>query len=200
MTEGTPLSEKNPHVVRKGAEETGGEFVQFESTMYPAQDADGTGTHLPHERWGLDNDFEHVHPEQEEWWEVRTGKLRVAFDGDERTLTEGDDITLPAGVPHRHWNPTNEPIRVVWERRPAFRTEEWAESVFALAQAGKTDDDGVPDVLQSVVILDKYSTENPYFASVSIGVQKAAASLLSPLGRLAGYRATHSRSDLNDYL
>jgi hypothetical protein len=40
------------------------------------------------------------------------------------------------------------PIRVVWERHPAFRTEAWAESVDALAQAGKTDDEGVPSPLQ----------------------------------------------------
>jgi len=196
MSGETPLAEANSHVVPKRAAETDGEFVRFESTMYPASDADGVT--LPHERWGLDNDFEHVHPEQAERWEVRSGELRVAFDGTERTLTEGEDVTLPAGVPHRHWNPTDGPIRVVRERRPAFRTEEWAESVYALAQAGETDD-GVPGPLQSLVLLDEYSTENPYFASVPVVVQKAAASLLSPLGRLAGYEAAHSRSDAGDY-
>jgi mannose-6-phosphate isomerase-like protein (cupin superfamily) len=199
MTEGGSLSELNPHVVRKGAEETDGEFVRFESTMYPSPSGAGAATNLPHERWGLDNDFEHVHPEQEERWEVRTGELGVAFDGTEQTLAEGEEITLPADVPHRHWNPTGEPIRVVWERRPAFRTEAWAETVYALAQAGKTDDDGVPGVLQSVVLLDEYSTENPYFAGVPVGIQKTAASLLAPVGRLAGYDAAHAREEFDGH-
>lgn len=198
MTERPPLQEADPHVVLKGAEETDGEFVRFESTMYPAADAANAEPDLPHERWGLDNDFEHVHPEQEERWEVRAGELRVAFEGTERTLTEGEAITLPADVPHRHWNPTAEPIRVVWERRPAYRAEEWAESVYALAQAGRTDEDGVPGLLQSMVLLDEYSAENPYFASAPVVVQKAVASLLAPVGRLAGYDATHARETVED--
>ena len=197
MSAETALTDRNPHVVLQGPAETDGELVRFESTMYPAPEADGNATDLSHERWGLDNDFEHVHPEQEERWEVRSGELRVTFEGTEQTLTEGEEITLPADVPHRHWNPTDEPIRVVWERRPAFETAEWAESVYALAQAGKTDEDGVPSVLQSVVIFDEYSTENPYFATVPVSVQKVAASLLAPVGRLVGYEPTHSREDFD---
>lgn len=195
MVDASHLTGESPHAVLAGPAETDGEYVRFESTMYPALNTDGKATDLSHERWGLDNDFEHVHPEQEERWEVQSGELRVAFEGTEQTLTEGEEITLPADVPHRHWNPTNEPIRVIWERHPAFETVEWAESVYALAQAGKTDEDGVPGILQSIVIFDEYSTENPYFAAVPVSVQKAAVSLLAPVGRLAGYEATHSRGD-----
>lgn len=197
MSEAEHLTDLNPHVVLKGPAETDGEYVRFESTMYPGPDTERNVTELSHERWGIDNDFEHVHPEQEERWEVQSGELRISFDGTERTLTEGEEIVLPAGVPHRHWNPMDDPIRVVWERRPAFETVEWAESVYALAQAGKTDEDGVPGVLQSVVIFDEYSIENPYFAAVPVSVQKAAMALLAPVGRLAGYDATHSREDFD---
>jgi hypothetical protein len=58
------LTHANPFVVSRGAEETDGEFVRFESTMYPG--SDGASAELPHEPWGLDNDFRHVHPDQEE--------------------------------------------------------------------------------------------------------------------------------------
>lgn len=191
--EGIDFSAVNPHVVRKGAAETDGEFVRFESTMYPA--ADAPNPDLPHERWSLDYEFEHVHPEQAERWEVLSGELRVAVDVEARTLTEGETATLPAGVPHRHDNPTDRPIRVVWERRPAFEDAEWAESLYALAQEGAVDQEGVPGPLQLAVITDAYPDESVYSAAVPVGVQKLAFSALAAVGRLAGYEATHERGE-----
>lgn len=199
MTEaGQDSSTADPFVVRKSTEETGGEFVRFEATLYPHPGKSASRVDLPHERWGLDNDFEHVNPSQDERFEVLSGKLRVVFDGEERTLTDGDEVTIPANVPHRHWNPTGDPARVIWERRPANRTEEWAESVYALAQAGKTDEDGVPGLLQLAVILDEYP-DDTYPTTMPVGVQKALASILAPLGRAAGYEATHSREELDGH-
>ncbi|WP_435097051.1 cupin domain-containing protein [Halarchaeum sp. P4] len=188
----------DPHLVRATAEETDGAFVRFESTLHPALDADDPGVDLAHERWGLDNDFEHVHPEQEERWEVVAGELRVAYADETRTLRAGESVTLPSRVPHRHWNPSAEPARVVWERRPAFRDEEWAESVYALAQAGETDENGVPDALQIAVWMDAYPHATAYPAVVPVGVQRVLAALVAPLGRFAGYEATHARPDGTD--
>lgn len=198
MSEGSDtIAEMNPHVVRKGGDETDGEFVRFESTMYPESVDAPAAMALSHEPWGLDNDFEHIHPEQTELWKVLTGELRVSIDGDEQTLTDGEEITLPSNVPHRHWNPTDKPIRVVWERRPAFQTETWAESVYALAQAGKTDEEGVPNPLQIAVWLDSFPAETAYPTVVPVRVQQRLAALLAPLGRLAGFEAEYSRDDID---
>lgn len=187
------IPDMNPHVVRKGRDETDGEFVRLESTMYPEPvDAPAAGD-LSHEPWGLDNDFEHIHPDQTERWTVLRGELRVAVDGSEQTLTAGDEITLPADVPHRHWNPTDRPIRVAWERRPAFQTETWAESVYALAQAGKTDDEGVPNPLQIAVWIDAFPAATAYPTVVPITLQRRLASLLAPVGRFVGFDAAYSR-------
>ena len=198
MSAETALTDRNPHVVLQGPAETDGDLVRFESTMYPAPEADGNATDLSHERWGLDNDFEHVHPEQEERWEVRSGELRVTFEGTEQTLTEGEEITLPADVPHRHWNPTDEPIRVVWERRPAFETAEWAESVYALAQAGKTDEEGVPNGLQVAVWIDEYPRETAYPTVAPVALQRATSRILAPIGRALGMKAAYS-SETTDW-
>lgn len=195
MVEGDrDLTDTNPHLVRASASETDGEFVRFESTMYPQDVSEAPD--LPHEPWGLDNDFEHVHPDQTERWEVLVGELRIEVDGEERTLTAGEDATLPADVAHRHWNPTDEPIRVVWERRPAFDDEEWAESVFALAQTGAADEDGVPGPLQIAVWIDTYPGATAYPALLPPGVQRAVASLVAPLGRALGVEATYTREDV----
>lgn len=187
------IADADPHVVRKSADETGGEFVRFESTMYPASAEGPSDTDLAHEPWGLDNDFEHVHTEQEERLAVVSGELRVVLPGEERTLTEGETVEIPRNTPHRHFNPTDRPTRLTWERRPALRTEEWAETVYAIAQAGETDEDGVPGPLQAAVILDEYAAENPYFASVPVGLQRVLASAVAPIGRLAGVEASRSR-------
>jgi mannose-6-phosphate isomerase-like protein (cupin superfamily) len=75
---------------------------------------------------------EHVHPVMEERYEVveGTGGFRV---GDrETTAGPGEVVTVPPGTPHFAWNPTEEPVRLRVEFRPALRWEEFVERLFAL--------------------------------------------------------------------
>lgn len=191
--EAIDFTEVDPHRVRKSVEETDGAFVRFESTLYPTPQDSQAAAALSHEPWSLDYRVEHVHPEQAERWEVLSGELGITLDGERHTLSEGEEMTLPAGVPHEHWNPGTEPARVVWERRPAFDDEAWAESLFALAQRGAVDENGVPGPLQLAVITDAYPTESVYLSSVPVGVQKVGFSILGAIGRFVGYEATHTR-------
>jgi len=187
------VTEGEPHCVRKSAEETGGEFVRFETTLYPNPQDSPAAADLSHEPWSLDYRLEHVHPEQDERWKVLVGELEVVLDGEEHTLSEGEEMILPEGVPHEHWNPNPDPARVIWERRPAFDDEAWAESLFALAQRGEVGEDGVPGLLQLAVITDAYPDESAYLSDVPVGLQRIGFSFLGTLGRLAGYEATHAR-------
>lgn len=114
----------------------------MESTIHPALDADGPPAALPFNRWGIDFQDQHVHPKQTERIEVRSGELQVSVDGDERTLSAGEDVEIPQTTPHRHYTETAEPVRVVWQRSPALRTAEWAKSVSA--QTGAVDEQGTP--------------------------------------------------------
>lgn len=183
----------DPHVVKKSPKETDGDFVRFESTLYPGSSQDSSRVDFPHERWSLDYKIKHVHPTQKERWEVVAGELGVTVDGDEQMLTAGEEVTLPAGVPHQHWNPAKEPARVIWERHPAYSDPEWAESLYTLAQRGQTDEDGVPNLLQLAVINSAYPNECVYLPSVPVRIQKIAFSALGAIGRLLGYKARHSR-------
>ncbi|MFB6073509.1 MAG: cupin domain-containing protein [Haloarculaceae archaeon] len=192
------LASVDPHVVRKGAKETGGDFVRFESTMHPALDADDGDVDLPYNRWGIDFTARHVHPKQKERIEVVSGELQVTLADEKRTLTKGDDVTIPANTPHRHWNATARPVRVVWERHPPFQTEEWVESVYAHAQAGKTDEEGTPGWLQQAVFVDAYPNESPYLTSIPVRLQKLLFSILAPVGRLVGAKATYSREEIGE--
>lgn len=197
MADETDLASRDPFEVRLGTGETGGEFVRFAFTLYPPPEETPPDLALPHERWAIDAPFgkvEHVHPEQSEWWKVLSGELVVTFDGEEHTLTEGDEIEIPADTPQQHYNPAREPARVLFERRPALGTEPWAETLYTLAQVGETKPDGTLRFPQLVTVVDEYP--NTFLTTLPVGVQRGLFGLLAPVFRWAGYEPTHTRSEI----
>lgn len=100
------------HLVNTGAE-TDGELLEMEATW------GGSGKMPP----------EHFHPNQVERFEVLEGELRAIIDGEERTYGTGDGFTVPAGTPHQMT--ADSPTRARWEVRPALRTAEFFESLYA---------------------------------------------------------------------
>lgn len=66
----------------------------------------------------------HLHPGQDEHFEVLEGRLHVLVDGDRRVLGAGETIDVPRGTPHQMWSPDGE-VRARWETAPAGRTGEW---------------------------------------------------------------------------
>src|SRR2546423_15482047 len=67
----------------------------------------------------------HLHPSQDEHFEVLAGQVRARVDGDDRTLSTGEAIDIPRGTKHQMWNASSEEARVLWQTRPPGRTEEW---------------------------------------------------------------------------
>lgn len=199
MTSADPhdATDVEPFAFTKRTAETDGRYVRFEATVHPSPDGTGSTVGLSHRRWLVDNPDEHRHPNQTEVAEVIAGEYRVAFDGTVHALTEGEEITIPENTPHRHWNPTDQPIRVAHEHHPARQSEALIETLYALAQSGKTDAGGMPNALQLAVINDAYPG-HAYLTTLPVGVQKAAIRLLAPIGRLAGYTATHSVDDAEE--
>src|SRR5215472_12552446 len=103
------------------AEETDGELLEMEVTGRP--------------RGFLAQ--RHVHPEQVERIEVLSGMLKVAMNGREHVLSEGDSIEVPAGTPHTQVPAGDGPGRVRIQVRPAGRTEAFMRRVAALCREGK---------------------------------------------------------------
>ncbi|WP_255151016.1 cupin domain-containing protein [Halorarius halobius] len=195
MSEQTGGVDADPLVVTGGTDEAGEEFVRFEVTVHPRPGAGDGG--LAHERHLFDNSDPHVHPKQEERFEVVAGEYGIERDGTEHRLTPGDELTVPAGTPHRQFNPTAEPIRVVHEHRPPRESAEIFESFYALAQAGETDEKGMPGLLRTAVLVDEYPGHT-YRPTPPVVVQKAMFGALAAVGRLAGYEATHAHEDVTD--
>lgn len=177
-------------------EDTAGEYVRFEATVHPRSDSSEMDE-LSHHRWLFDNPEEHLHPYQAESIEVLSGEYVVAMHGTEHPLTAGETITVPMHTPHRHWNPTRRPIRVAHEHHPARQSEAIIETYYALAQAGRTDEGGLPNPLQTAVVNDTYPG-HVYLTTLPIPIQRALIALFAPVGRLMGYQGSYTRDDLDE--
>ncbi len=95
------------------AAETDGELLEMEAT-YP-----GDGALPP----------EHLHPRQDERFEVLEGTVRAIVGGVERRYGPGEAFDVPAGTPHQMAG--EGPTRTRWEVRPALRTAEFFETLYS---------------------------------------------------------------------
>jgi quercetin dioxygenase-like cupin family protein len=154
------------------AEDTGGELMSGELVVAPSG-----GNPL------------HVHPLQEEHFEVPSGTFGVQIADERRSLGEEEEATVAPGTPHRWFNEDDQhEARVSVALRPALNTETFFETLYGLARDGRTDESGVPNPLQLAVMLDGLHKGEIYLASPPVSVQKALFALLSPVGKLVGYK------------
>lgn len=130
---------------------------------------------------------EHIHPYQEESFLVKAGTIRLRVGDEERDCTTGDEAVVPAGTTHSWWNAGEDEVHAVVELRgkSAGRFVPLITSLFALAQAGKTDEKGNPGLLQVAVILYEY---RDVMWAAPVFVQKVIVPPVALLGRLVGYR------------
>ncbi len=159
-------------VFRETARDTGGELLSAELLVSPK--AAGPPAH--------------VHPLQEERFEVLSGTIRARLGNQERSLPEGERMTVAPGTPHTWWNDGEVDARVSLELRPALNSEVGFETIYGLARDGKTNKDGVPSLLQLAVMLGGVNRGELYLAHPPIPVQKALFAALAPVGRLLGYK------------
>ena len=135
----------------------------------------------------------HVHPYQEERFEVISGTLGSHVAGVERINEVGEVVTAPAGSVHTVWNAggEEEEVHSLVEFRPALRMETVLETLTGLARDGKTNKAGVPkNPLRLALIMHDYEDE-VYFAQPPLFVQRVIFGVLAKVGRLFGYRAEY---------
>jgi mannose-6-phosphate isomerase-like protein (cupin superfamily) len=162
-------------VFRKTSRETGGQAVVIETFVQP-------------------NGFvaaAHVHPSQEERFEVLRGSVGFKVGRKKLVAGPGQRVTVPAGTPHKFWNAGEEEAHFVCEVRPALQFESLLETMFALAADGKTNRKGMPNPLRLAVIAKAHfdTVQLPFPPAL---LQRIALAMGSPLGRLAGYGSTYA--------
>ena len=128
---------------RETADDTNGELLAFTLEL----DADGQ---VP----GM-----HVHPSQEERFEIVHGTMK--FRKGLRTVTAeaGDVVVVEPGTAHKFSNGGEEKAIVNVEVRPALRMEELFETAMDLANEGRTTRKGMPKPLDLALFVREFSAE-----------------------------------------
>lgn len=123
------LSPQQTLTVTTAASDTGGEWLEVESTW-------SGGDKLPPA---------HFHPAQDERFEILEGELRADLAGSALRLGPGDVLDVPRGTVHA-MTATKAGARAVWQTRPALRTEEFFAAMDAAQRRGGSVLDLVPVV------------------------------------------------------
>ena len=161
-------------VVRVGtAESNGRELV---ADLYVRPDTPGVPRHL--------------HPTLTEALTVIRGKVSAwSPDQGERILGPGDTLDIPPNTPHA-WRPVgDEEVRILVAVRPGVRFEEMWRQFMGLLQDGKAGPKG-PGFLQVMMMAHEFP-DVMAIAGPPLFLQRAVAALLTPIGRLLGYRGRY---------
>jgi len=134
----------------------------------------------------------HVHPRQEERFEVVSGRARIRVGRRLQRASAGEGVVVPRGTVYRLWNDGKDELHVLVEFRPALRTEEGFEQLFGLARDGKLSRRGFPHPLQIAVMAQAYRNE-AQSPLVPTFVQRALIAPLAAIGVRRGYRAVDPR-------
>ena len=133
----------------------------------------------------------HIHPAQDEHFEVRRGALSVRLNGREQVYTAGQNFDVPRGAPHTMRNDGDEDAVLVWEVRPALKTPAFYQTLAALDARGQTGRNGQPGLLQVAALMQEYQAE--FIPVVPRPVYWLLLHVLAPLARWRGYRAQPDR-------
>ena len=159
---------------RRTAHETNGEALEYDLHFTPS----GFVTQ------------EHLHPRQSERHEVVSGKLGLHLEGRDQVLESGDAVVVPPGTPHRLFPVDGSQVHVLFELRPALRTEKLLETFVSLARDGKVNRKGYPGLLQLAVLSREFEPEG-YATRPPLALQRALFRPLAALGRVRGYRPSY---------
>jgi quercetin dioxygenase-like cupin family protein len=159
-------------IFHQTAVDTAGELLAFDLTLSPDGRVPGG----------------HVHPVQQESFEVLRGTMR--FRKGLRTVIAhpGDTVVVPPGSFHQFANAGDEPAVVRVRVEPALRMEQLYETVAALAAEGRTLRSGMPKPLDLAAFMREFEQEVQ--APVAPGLVRAA---LAPLAWMAGRRGLDQR-------
>ncbi len=126
----------------------------------------------------------HLHPLQDERFEVARGRMLFTLGRKRVTAGPGEVVVVPAGVRHDFANAGDTDALVHVEIRPALQIERLFETAVTLAEQGRTMLGGIPKPLELAVFVREFEQE-VQAAFPPRWVQRAA---LAPLAWLADRR------------
>ncbi len=157
----------------KTAADTDGELLELELRLSPDGKVPGA----------------HVHPQQEERFEVLEGRMRFRMGLRTIEAGPGDVVTVPAGKAHKFTNAGDDTVVARVTVTPALEMERLFETSVALAEEGRVLRSGMPKPLDLAVFVREFKREvrGPFSPGA---VQRAT---LAPLAKLAAARGHGKR-------
>jgi quercetin dioxygenase-like cupin family protein len=132
----------------------------------------------------------HVHPAQEELFEVLAGELQFRVGKNTIVAKPGDRVLVPAGTAHKFENIGDETAHFVCEVSPALGFEQLIETMFSLAEDGKVNKKGMPNPLRLAVIARNHF-DDVRLPFPPAWLQRLGLAFGAPLGRLLGFKPTY---------
>jgi quercetin dioxygenase-like cupin family protein len=131
----------------------------------------------------------HVHPHQDECFEVLAGRAAFDIDGGRHVLAAGNTIDVPKGTKHTFANAGEDEMRVRFEFRPALAsTDQFYELYFAFAQQGRVNTKAMPGLLDIATVWP-VTSEHAVLATPPAIIQHALFRALAPVARIAKRQA-----------
>jgi mannose-6-phosphate isomerase-like protein (cupin superfamily) len=120
----------------------------------------------------------HIHPHQEERFEVLSGSLTALVGDEERVISAGETLIVPAGTPHQPFNRGDVEMRSIARITPAGKLGLFFGQLSGFGFK--------PSFLQMMLFVQAYDV---YPATPPPAVVRAMSFLLAPTARLLGYRS-----------
>jgi mannose-6-phosphate isomerase-like protein (cupin superfamily) len=169
-----PVSGERITFLRTSAD-TNGELLAIELELTP----DG---HVP----GM-----HVHPHQQERFEVLAGRMTFRMGRKKITAGPGEVVVVPAGKAHKFANGGDTKAVCRVEVTPALDMEVLFETTCALAEEGKVLKSGMPKPVHLALFVHRFrnEVEAPFPPA---WLQRASLKPLAFIGRLRGHGARYA--------
>jgi mannose-6-phosphate isomerase-like protein (cupin superfamily) len=131
----------------------------------------------------------HLHPGQEERFEVLDGVMGFRHDTHRGELRAGESVTVPPGVVHDWWNAGQSDLRARVTVTPPGRFAAMIAAVWGLAVVGRTNAKGMPGPVDAALLAEAFGDEI-VFERPPRAVQRALARTVAPIARRRGRSVT----------
>ena len=166
--------DRRADALRQAAADTNGEYVVVDVVVEPNGSVAAA----------------HLHPYQTETFEVLEGEVTFKVGRKKVVAQAGETVVVEPGTAHKFWNSGDYRGSLPLRDPPRAQFEQLIETMFSLAQDGKTNKKGMPNPLRLAVIAKAHCTTCGS-RSRPPGLQKLGLMLGAPLGRPLGYELDH---------
>jgi quercetin dioxygenase-like cupin family protein len=166
-------------VIRRSAEQTNGEVLDWELLLAP-------GGKVP---------SSHAHPQQTEIFTVLEGRMKFRVGWRRLILTPGQRVCIPPGTVHHFANGGTVPARLAVESRPALAMAELLETAAALAQEQHAAGRALPRLVELALFMADFEREvrAPVLPRALVRlVTRTVAGLARHTGLDSRYRQLHT--------